>query len=164
MLGRGVWRGYLLMTPRARIYFCGYCEGSPPYQSHVSSHVHRHVRTHTGERPFACFCGKTFTQNEHLTIHKFTHLWFFFLFFFLPFFQTYAFEFVLLTFEYLWERNILPIWRSLEFVQQHWNETAWSDTWTFEPFVFLHFFWRTELWCWPNDGRVAFVKKTFVSN
>ncbi|XP_054710098.1 zinc finger protein 33B-like [Uloborus diversus] len=55
---------------RKRIHSCTYCH----YTSYYKTHMEKHVRTHTGERPFVCeTCGKGFTQKHSLQSHRFLH-------------------------------------------------------------------------------------------
>lgn len=50
---------------------CACCKSFPSV-----SKLHRHMMTHTGERPFSCeTCGKRFRQKTHLRVHCRTHLW-----------------------------------------------------------------------------------------
>ncbi|XP_077547742.1 uncharacterized protein LOC144159989 [Haemaphysalis longicornis] len=52
------------------VHGCPYC----PYESHKTSHLAAHVRTHTGERPFKCrVCSHASTQMSHLRIHMRIH-------------------------------------------------------------------------------------------
>ncbi|KAH8025919.1 hypothetical protein HPB51_014114 [Rhipicephalus microplus] len=51
-------------------YHCDFCD----YETNNTSHLKRHIRIHTGERPFQChFCPRKFSANLTLKNHLRTH-------------------------------------------------------------------------------------------
>ncbi|GIY93534.1 hypothetical protein CEXT_717981, partial [Caerostris extrusa] len=55
---------------RAKHYQCSSCG----YTSIRSADIKRHIRIHTGERPFLCtICAKSFNEKSHLNSHMSTH-------------------------------------------------------------------------------------------
>lgn len=54
-----------LVVP-VKLHKCPFC----PYTAKQKGIMKRHIRCHTGERPFPCLmCGKRFTRQEHLRSH-----------------------------------------------------------------------------------------------
>ncbi|KFM59472.1 Zinc finger and BTB domain-containing protein 24, partial [Stegodyphus mimosarum] len=55
---------------KTKAYACHLCS----YITWVVTNYKRHMRTHTGERPFSCFvCKRTFTQKHVLQTHLLLH-------------------------------------------------------------------------------------------
>ncbi|XP_026862200.1 zinc finger and BTB domain-containing protein 8B [Electrophorus electricus] len=57
------------MEDAGRLHKCPFC----PYTTKQKGILKRHIRCHTGERPYPCeICGKRFTRQEHLRTHAVT--------------------------------------------------------------------------------------------
>ncbi|XP_050686815.1 zinc finger protein 513-like isoform X6 [Eriocheir sinensis] len=63
-------RGDKVQSVSSRVHQCPSC----PYNTSITTNLKKHIRTHTGERPFPCpYCPFRAIQEENLKVHIRTH-------------------------------------------------------------------------------------------